>query len=95
MRFCQKKEKRTHLSKILESLFAPNSCPIFDFEGQEHKKFEFEEKPVSVDLPTFAIHTKPGRTIRIYTFSVPREPETRIQNARSQKVHSIFRAVLQ
>ena len=93
------KRERRELIVILKSVCSPQGHAQFSIlRNKLVGKFRviFEEK-------TNHRFTRPGGTVRIHTSaylehvpSVPREPEsTRNQNARLQKVHSIFRAVLQ
>ena len=74
------------------------------FEIEYGRNIQFHGKTLHVvNLTDGKFGERTGGTVRIHTSaylehvpSVPREPEsTRNQNARLQKVHNIFRAVLQ
>ena len=67
------------------------------FEIEYGRNIQFHGKTLHVvNLTDGKFGERTGGTVRIHTSAVPREPEsTGIQNARLQKVHSIFRAVLQ
>ena len=106
----EEKPKPFEPSLVHDEIFQPTETTRFagvkvdNFEIEYGRSIQFHEKTLHVvNLTDGKFGERTGGTVRIHTSaylehvpSVPREPEsTGIQNARLQKVHSIFRAVLQ